>query len=277
MNATTAEATEGGVRVLSNYIGGKWEPATAEACLDVVNPSTGELLAQVPMSSSADVDAAVRSAHGALRAWSRKPVIERTRLLFRLRQRVEERAEDFARLLTLDTGKALGDARLEMTRAIETIECACAIPQTMQGRVLGQIASGIDCETFRQPVGVCAAITPFNFPAMLAMWFLPFAIGCGNTLVLKPSEQTPLVPELIFELLEELELPPGVVNLVHGGPDAVNALIRSSDVSAVSFVGSARTARYVYEQASASGKRVQAFGGAKNYMVVLPDAVIDRV
>jgi malonate-semialdehyde dehydrogenase (acetylating)/methylmalonate-semialdehyde dehydrogenase len=250
--------------------------ASFDDAMDVVNPANGEVLARVPLSAAADVEAAVTAAQAALPEWSRRPVIERARFLFRFRQLVEDRAEDFARLLTQGTGKALPDARLEMVRAIETIECACAIPQTMQGRALGQIATGIDCETFRQPVGVCAAITPFNFPAMLAMWFLPFSIGCGNTFVLKPSEQTPLVMELIFELLEKLELPAGVANLVHGGPEAVNALLDSPGVSAVSFVGSAATARYIYERAAANGKRVQAFGGAKNYMVVMPDAVIDR-
>jgi malonate-semialdehyde dehydrogenase (acetylating)/methylmalonate-semialdehyde dehydrogenase len=193
-----------------------------------------------------------------------------------LRELVDAHREEYAQLLTRDTGKALGDARLEMLRAIETIECSTAIPQTMQGRVLGQIATGIDAETFRYPVGVCAAITPFNFPAMLLMWFLPFAIGCGNTFLIKPSEQTPLVIDLTFRLLEQLELPPGVVNLVHGGPETVNAVL-DAEVDAVSFVGSASTARYVYQRSAATGKRVQAFGGAKNYMVVMPDSVIDKV
>ncbi|MDO8210094.1 CoA-acylating methylmalonate-semialdehyde dehydrogenase [Conexibacter sp. CPCC 206217] len=277
MSTTATDRAGSPVREMHNHIGGRWVAATGAGGLEVLNPADGAALATVPLSSAADVDAAVAAARAALPQWSRRPVIERARLLFRLRQLVEERLEDFAELLTRDTGKALLDARLEMMRALETIECACAIPQTMQGRALGQIANGVDCETFRQPVGVCAAITPFNFPAMLTMWFLPFAIGCGNTLVLKPSEQTPLVPELIFELLEQLELPPGVVNLVHGGEAAVNALLDAPGVDAVSFVGSAATAAYVYERAAATGKRVQAFGGAKNYMVVMPDAVADKV
>lgn len=276
MSAPTAERTESGTRVMRNYVGGQWTESGASESLDVVNPANDDALARVPLSTAADVEAAVAAAREALVDWRRRPVIERVRRLFVLRQLVDDHSEELARLLTRDTGKALPDARLEMLRAVETIECACAITQTSQGRALGQISTGIDCETFRQPVGVTAAITAFNFPAMLSMWFLPFAIGCGNTFVLKPSEQTPLAPELLFELIEELKLPPGVVNLVHGGTEVVNALLDSPGVDAVSFVGSAKVARYVYERAAANGKRVQAFGGAKNFMVVMPDAVIDR-
>lgn len=275
MSTTTSAPRVSAIRDMQNYIGGGWVAASGDEFLDVIDPANGEPLSRVPMSTAADVERAVKAAREAQPDWARRPVIERARLLFRLRELADSHREQCAQMLTRDTGKALGDARLEMLRAIETIECAAAIPQTMQGRALGQIARGVDAETFRQPVGVCAAITPFNFPAMLLTWFLPFAIGCGNTFILKPSEQTPLVTELIFELLEQLDLPPGVVNLVHGGVEAVNGLL-DSDVDAVSFVGSAQTARYIYERAAATGKRVQAFGGAKNYMVVLPDAVIDR-
>jgi malonate-semialdehyde dehydrogenase (acetylating)/methylmalonate-semialdehyde dehydrogenase len=275
MDTITSERSPTSVLEMRNYIGGEWvEPSSGEF-LDVIDPASGEPIARVPMSTAEDVERVVRAARAAQPAWARRPVIERARLLFKLHELVDRHREEYARMLTRDTGKALADARLEMLRAIETIECAVAIPQTMQGRTLGQIARGVDAETFRQPVGVCAAITPFNFPAMLLMWFLPFAIGCGNTFILKPSEQTPLVTELTFQLLEELELPPGVANLVHGGSDAVNAILEA-DVDAISFVGSAATARHIYERAGANGKRVQAFGGAKNYMVVLPDAVIDR-
>lgn len=275
MSTTTSERPSSAVREMQNYIGGRWVATSSGEFLDVIDPARGEPLSKVPMSSGADVELAVKAAREAQPGWARRPVIERARLLFRLRELVDAHREQYAEMLTRDTGKAIADARLEMLRAIETIECAAAIPQTMQGRALGQIARGVDAETYRQPVGVCAAITPFNFPAMLLMWFLPFAIGCGNTFILKPSEQTPLVTELTFELLDQLSLPPGVVNLVHGGVDAVNGLLDSS-VDAVSFVGSAATARYIYERAGATGKRVQAFGGAKNYMVVLPDTVIDR-
>jgi malonate-semialdehyde dehydrogenase (acetylating)/methylmalonate-semialdehyde dehydrogenase len=276
MSVPVRERPGSAVRELQNYVDGSWAPASGSETRDIVDPASGTVLAKLPWSTSTDVGAAVAAARRAQPEWARRPVIERARLLFKLRELVDAHREEYAELLTLDTGKALADARLEMVRALETIECATAIPQTMQGRVLGQIATGIDAETFRQPVGVCAAITPFNFPAMLLMWFLPFAVGCGNTFILKPSEQTPLVTDLTFRLLEELALPDGVVNLVHGGPETVNALL-DSDVDAVSFVGSARTARHVYERAAANGKRVQAFGGAKNYMVVMPDAVVDDV
>lgn len=275
MSTTTSTRLSSTTREMQNYIGGRWTDASTGDFLDVIDPATGNPISKVPLSGAADVERAVAAARAAQPGWARKPVIERARLLFRLRELVDAHREEYAELLTLDTGKALADARLEMLRALETIECAAAIPQTMQGRALGQIATGVDAETFRQPVGVCAAITPFNFPAMLLMWFLPFAVGCGNTFVLKPSEQTPLVTELTYRLLEELELPPGVVNLVHGGVDAVNGVL-DSDVDAISFVGSAATARYIYKRAGERGKRVQAFGGAKNYVVVLPDAIIDR-
>lgn len=275
MSTTTSKQSSSAIREMQNYIGGRWVPGSGDEFLDVIDPAKGEPLSKLPMSTAADVEMAVQAAREAQPGWGRRPVIERARLLFRMRELVDAHREQYAEMLTRDTGKAIADARLEMLRAIETIECAAAIPQTMQGRAMGQIATGVDAETFRQPVGVCAAITPFNFPAMLMMWFLPFAIGCGNTFILKPSEQTPLVTELTFELLEELDLPPGVVNLVHGGVDAVNGLL-DADLEAISFVGSAATARYIYERAASTGKRVQAFGGAKNYMVVLPDAVIDR-
>ena len=276
MSVPVSERPGSAVRELHNYVGGHWTAAASGERLDVLDPANGGLLARLPLSTAADVQAAVAAARKAQPEWGRRPVIERARMLFKLRELVDAHREEYAQLLTLDTGKALTDARLEMVRMIETLECATAIPQTMQGRVLGQIATGIDAETFRFPVGVCAAITPFNFPAMLLAWFLPFAIGCGNTFILKPSEQTPLVTDLTFRLLEELALPAGVVNLVHGGPEAVNAIL-DSDIDAISFVGSAATARYIYERAAGNGKRVQAFGGAKNYMVVMPDSVVDQV
>ncbi|MGD9632863.1 MAG: CoA-acylating methylmalonate-semialdehyde dehydrogenase [Pirellulales bacterium] len=273
---TTTAGPQDRNRKMSNFIGGEWTESIAETTIDVIDPATNNPLARLPESSIDEVEAAVAAARAALPDWRKTSVLNRASVLFQLREAVAARAEEFAQLLTLDTGKSLIDARLEMVRALETIECATAIPQTMQGMTLGQIAGGIDAETFRQPVGVCAAITPFNFPAMLSMWFLPFAIGCGNTFVMKPSEQTPLVPELFFQILGELDLPPGVVNLVHGGKVAVNAILDSPGVDAVSFVGSAETAQYIYEKSASTGKRVQAFGGAKNFMVVMPDAVIDR-
>ncbi len=251
--------------------------ATAGEQLDVTNPATGETLARVPLSNAADVDAAVSAARAALPEWRSRPVIERARWLFGLRQVIEAHADELARSVTREMGKTLPDARAEVGRAIEMIEAASAVPQTMQGRILEDVATNVDCETIRQPVGVCAAIVPFNFPAMVPFWFLPFAIACGNTFVLKPSEQVPLTQELVFTLIDDHGgLPAGVLNLVNGGADVVNALLDHPGVDAVSFVGSAKVARHVYERAAANGKRVQALGGAKNFMVVMPDAVIGK-
>src|SRR5688572_6377430 len=268
--------TESTTRVLDNYIGGSWTAAAASEQLDVTNPANGEVLVRVPLSSSADLDAAVRAAREALPAWRDVSVIARARKLFALREGLDQRREELARSVTTEMGKTIGDARAEVARMIEMVEAACAIPTTMQGRVLEDVSRGIDAETIRQPVGVCAAIVPFNFPAMVPFWFLPFAIGCGNTFVLKPSEQVPLTQQLAFEMLDSLDLPPGVLNLGNGGRDVVEGILDHPGIDAVSFVGSAPVAKIVYERAAASGKRVQALGGAKNHMVVMPDAVIDR-
>jgi malonate-semialdehyde dehydrogenase (acetylating)/methylmalonate-semialdehyde dehydrogenase len=270
-------ATTADTRLLGNYVGGRWVAATAAEQLDVQNPATGETLARVPLSNAADVDVAVQAARAALPEWRARPVIERARWLFGLRQVLEAHADELARSVTREMGKTLPDARAEVGRAIEMVEAASAVPQTMQGRILEDVARNVDCETIRQPVGVCAAIVPFNFPAMVPFWFLPFSIACGNTFVLKPSEQVPLTQELVFNLIDDLGgLPAGVINLVNGGADVVNGLLDHPGVDAVSFVGSAKVARYVYERAAANGKRVQALGGAKNFMVVMPDAVMEK-
>jgi len=263
-------------RLLDNYVGGRFTAATATDALDVTNPATGAVLARVPLSSAADLDAAVRAAREALPAWRAVSVIERGRRLFALREGLEARREELARSVTVEMGKTLDDARAEVGRMIEMVECACAIPTTMQGRVLEDVARNVDAETVRQPVGVCAAIGPFNFPAMVPFWFLPFAIGCGNTFVLKPSEQVPLTQQIAFAVLDGLDLPPGVVNLVNGGREVVEGILDHPGIDAVSFVGSAPVARLVYERAAQAGKRVQALGGAKNHMVVMPDAVVDE-
>ena len=271
----SSTATE--TRLLGNYIGGAWVPSASAEALDVTNPATGEVLARVPLSVRADVDAAVAAARAAFPAWRSRSTIERARWLFGFRQVLEAHQDELARSVTREMGKTFGDARAEVGRAIEMVEAASAIPQTMQGRVLENVATAVDCETIRQPVGVCAAIVPFNFPAMVPFWFLPFAIACGNTFVLKPSEQVPLTQELVFGLMHEHGgLPEGVVNLVNGSVDVVNGLLDHPGVDAISFVGSAKVAAYVYERAAANGKRVQALGGAKNFMVVMPDAVMDK-
>ncbi len=264
-------------RVLDNYIAGEWVAAGAGAeLLDVVNPATGGVLAQVPLSGAGDLDAAVAAARAALPDWRAVSVIARARKLFELRERLIVRSEDMAQSVTLEMGKTIGDARAEVARMIEMVEAACGVPTSMQGRVLEDVARNIDAETVRQPVGVCAAIVPFNFPAMVPFWFLPFAIACGNTFVLKPSEQVPLTQQIAFEELHALGLPAGVVNLVNGGREVVEGILEHPGIDAVSFVGSAPVAKIVYERAAKSGKRVQALGGAKNHMVVMPDAVIEK-
>jgi malonate-semialdehyde dehydrogenase (acetylating)/methylmalonate-semialdehyde dehydrogenase len=263
------------VALLENYVAGRWVPASgATGELDVTNPATGETLARVPLSGRSDLDAAVSAARAALPEWRAVSVIARARKLFELRERLLTRSDDLARSVTAEMGKTIGDARAEVARMIEMVEAACAVPTTMQGRILEDVSRGIDAETVRQPVGVCAAIVPFNFPAMVPFWFLPFAIACGNTFVLKPSEQVPLTQHIAFEELDALGLPDGVVNLVNGGREIVEGILEHPGIDAVSFVGSAPVARLVYEGAAKAGKRVQALGGAKNHMVVMPDAVI---
>ncbi len=275
-SADQSNADQSNVRVLANYINGRWTTAQASGRIDVTNPASGKILARAPLSGAVEVEAAVAAASAALPDWRGRSVGERTDFIFALREKFRQRIDELALSITREGGKVLSDARAEVTRSIEVLEVACSAPMTMQGRILEGVSRGINTETIRQPVGVCAAITPFNFPAMVPMWFLPFAIVYGNTFILKPSEQVPLTSELIVNILEEIGLPPGVVNVVHGGHDAVNAILDSPGIRAVSFVGSVNTAKYIYRRAAEKGKRVQALGGAKNYMVVMPDAVVDK-
>lgn len=258
---------------LQNYIDGRFSTALASQTLEDRDPATGELIAQVPASGVEDVDAAVRAARGALDGWSATPPQQRARVLFALRELLTEHREELAQIVTRDMGKTLQDARAEVGRGIESVEAACAVPHMIKGENLEGVAKGVDVELVRQPVGVVAAITPFNFPVMIPLWFLPYALACGNTLVLKPSEQDPLASQRLVELLSEIEgLPAGVVNLVHGSREAVDALLDHPHVDAVSFVGSTATARHIAERATGSGKRVQALGGAKNALILMPDA-----
>ena len=238
----------------------------------MTNPATAEVLAEVPLSGTQEVDAAVDAAQNALAGWSNTPVTDRIQYLFRLKSLLEDRFDDLARIITEECGKTLAESRGELRRGIENVEVACGAPILMQGHTNEDIASGIDELMFRQPVGVCAVITPFNFPAMIPFWFIPYAIACGNTVVCKPSEKVPRTMEAIVKLLAETELPPGVINMVHGARPAVERLLSHPQVKAVSFVGSTPVARSVYAQASANGKRVQAQGGAKNPIIILPDA-----
>jgi malonate-semialdehyde dehydrogenase (acetylating)/methylmalonate-semialdehyde dehydrogenase len=265
-------------RSLNNYIGGSWEPPAAEEEIVTRNPATGEDLARVPLSGAADVERAVAAARAAQPEWAATPILARARALMDLRHVLVAHQGELARILATDMGKTVPDASAELGRGIEAVEAAIAAPHMLKGETLEGVSRGIDGEMVHQPVGVVGVITPFNFPAMIPLWFIPYAIVCGNAVVLKPSEQDPLAPERIVELIAEVEaIPPGVVNLVHGAHDAVNAILDSEGIDAISFVGSAATARYVASRAVATGKRVQALGGAKNSMIVMPDADADMM
>ena len=257
---------------LQNYIQGEWRRSAAKEYVDVTNPATAEVLARTPLSTAADVDGAVQSAADAFPAWRRTPPGERVQYLFKLKNLLEEHLGELARLITEENGKTLAEAKAELRRGIENVEVACGIPMMMQGYNLEDVTPGVDEMLIRQPLGVVAAIVPFNFPAMISFWFLPYAIACGNTFVLKPSERVPLTMHRIFELVEATGLPRGVVNLVNGGRETVDALCDHPQVRAISFVGSTPVAKHVYARAAASGKRMQCQGGAKNHVVVLPDA-----
>jgi malonate-semialdehyde dehydrogenase (acetylating) / methylmalonate-semialdehyde dehydrogenase len=264
-------------RTLRNYIAGSWVDAAAPAgTLEDRDPATGELAALVPLSGADDVAAAAAAAREAQRAWRAVAPQKRARAVMALREVLWEHQEEISRLVTADMGKTLGDARGEVLRGIESVEAATAIPHLLKGENLEGVARGVDVELVRQPVGVVAAITPFNFPAMIPLWFLPFAIACGNSFILKPSERDPRPSERIFELIDGVdEIPAGVLNLVHGGRDAVNGILDEPQIDAISFVGQASTARYVAERSAAAGKRFQALGGAKNSLVVMPDADLE--
>nr|QDA77030.1 acylating methylmalonate-semialdehyde dehydrogenase [Jahnella sp. MSr9139] len=264
-------------RTLENYIGGSWVRSSGTTLLDVKNPATGEVLAQVPLSTAGDVDQAVQAAKAAFPAWRATPPAVRARYLFKLREIFDGRRDEIAAICTSEHGKTLSESRNDFGRGVENVEHAAGIPTLMMGQNLEDVSGGIDCQTVRQPMGVFAAITPFNFPPMVPLWFLPYAIATGNTFVLKPSEQVPLTQRRIFELIHEhLGLPPGVVNLVNGGKDVVNGICTHRDVVGVSFVGSSAVAQHVYKTCGETGKRVQALGGAKNFILVTPDAERER-
>jgi len=264
------------VPILPNFIGGRWVASAAKEFQDVTNPARGEVIARAPLSPASEVDDAVAAARKAFPAWRDTPVVARAQVLFKFKALLEEHFEELARTVTTEHGKTLDEARGSVRRGIECVEVACGAPSLSMGYALEQISSGIDCHVMRQPVGVVAAIAPFNFPAMVPLWFLPFAIATGNTIVVKPSEQVPLSQKRMIELLEKCGLPPGVVNLVNGGREVVEAICDHPGIQAVSFVGSTPVARAVSRRATHAGKRVQALGGAKNFVVVMPDADFDR-
>ena len=263
------------MRTVNHWIGGKASTGESTRTAPVWNPATGEQQAEVVLGSVADVDTAVRTAAAAFESWSQSSLSARTKILFAFRQLVHERTQELAEIISDEHGKVVSDARGEVQRGLEVIEFACGIPQLLKGEYSDQVSTGVDLFSFREPLGVCAGITPFNFPAMVPMWMYPVAIACGNTFVLKPSERDPSTAEYIGQLWAEAGLPDGVFNVVHGDKEAVDALLDHPDVAAVSFVGSTPIARYIHERGTANGKRVQALGGAKNHAIVLPDAGID--
>lgn len=262
--------------VIKNYINGRWVASESEGILVVRNPATDEAIARVPLSTPEEVDAAVRAARDAFPEWRETPPYARARYMFRLKEAMEKRFEDIARTVTLEHGKVIDEARGEVRRAIENVEVAAGIPSLMTGYNLEDVAAGIDEDCVLQPIGVFCAIAPFNFPAMVPFWFMPYAVACGDTYIIKPSEQTPLSQNLIFEIIDEVGFPDGVINLVNGAKGVVDALLDHPDVAGVSFVGSTPVAQYIYNKAAANGKRVQAQAGAKNFLVVMPDAVLER-
>jgi malonate-semialdehyde dehydrogenase (acetylating)/methylmalonate-semialdehyde dehydrogenase len=264
------------VRTLGHYVEGRSIASHSGQWGQVFDPSNGSITARVPFADAVETRAAIHAARAALPAWAETPPLQRARVLFRFKALIESNADQLAKLITQEHGKLLADARGEVIRGMEVVEFACGIPHLLKGEHSENVGTEIDSWSLRAPVGVCAGITPFNFPAMVPLWMFPIAIACGNTFVLKPSEKDPSCPLRLAELLTEAGLPPGVFNVVNGDRVAVDTLLTDPDVAAVSFVGSTPVAEYIYKTASAHGKRVQALGGAKNHMVVMPDADIKQ-
>ncbi|HCR71938.1 MAG TPA: methylmalonate-semialdehyde dehydrogenase (CoA acylating) [Anaerolineae bacterium] len=255
-----------------NYINGSWTKPNVKEYFDVINPATGQVIAKTPLGTKADVDSAAKAASEAFPAWRRTPVNDRVQYLFKLRNLMRENADEIAKLITNECGKTFEEAKAEMIRAYENIEVACGMPMMMKGDVVEDIASGIDELMIRQPVGVCATIAPFNFPGMIPFWYLPYAIAAGNTYIIKPSEKVPMTMQFIMKLIEQVGFPKGVVNLVNGAKDVVDGILEHPTIRAITFVGSTNVAKYIYATAASHGKRVQAQGGAKNPVIILPDA-----
>jgi len=260
------------MNTIKNYINSEWrEPAVTEY-INVINPANGEIIACTPLCSGEEVNAAAQAAAEALPAWRRTPAQDRIQYLFKLRDLLKANMDDLARTIAIEAGKTYDEAKGEIVRAIENVEVACGIPMMMKGEVSEDIAPGIDEMMLRQPVGVCATICPFNFPGMIAFWYLPYAIACGNTYIIKPSEKVPNTMQSVFRLIDQIGLPKGVINMVNGAKDVVDAILDHPSIRAITFVGSSPVARYIYRRAAEQGKRVQAQGGAKNPVIVLPDA-----
>jgi malonate-semialdehyde dehydrogenase (acetylating)/methylmalonate-semialdehyde dehydrogenase len=265
-----------GFGTLKNYVDGVWVASRSDEIVDVRNPATAEVIARVPLSTVDEVNQAIAAAKEAFQEWRETPPFTRARYMLRLKTLMEEEFEDLARTIVIEHGKTLDEARGEVRRGIENVEVAAGIPALMMGYNAEDIAEGIDEECVLQPAGVFCCVTPFNFPSMVPLWFLPYAVACGNTFIVKPSEICPLSQKRLFDLLDEVDFPPGVVNLVHGAKGAVDALLTHPDITGVSFVGSTPVGLYIYSTAAAHGKRAQCQTGAKNCLVVMPDAVLDR-
>ena len=255
-----------------NYINGEWIKPSVSEYLDVLNPATGGVIAKTPLGSKSDVAAAAKAASESFPAWRQTPVQDRVQYLFKLRELLKANHDEIARMITNECGKTFEEAKAEMVRAIENVEVACGMPHLMKGELVEDIAPGIDELMIRQPLGVCATIAPFNFPGMITFWYLPYAIAAGNTYIVKPSEKVPMTMQFIFKLIEQVGFPKGVVNLVNGAKDVVDGILEHPAIRAITFVGSTNVARYIYATAASHGKRVQAQGGAKNPVIVLPDA-----
>ncbi len=263
--------------IIHHYIDGQVVEGKSGRLGDIYNPAIGEVVRQVSLASAAETRAAVEAAKAAFPAWAATPPLRRARVMFRLKQLLEQNLEELGRMVTEEHGKTVDDAKGSTTRGIEVVEFACGIPHLLKGEFTGDVGTGIDSYSMRQPLGVVAGITPFNFPAMIPLWMSPIAIACGNTFILKPSEKDPSFAMRLAELYKEAGLPDGVFNVVQGDKEAVNAILTDPDIAAVSFVGATATAEYIYHTGCAHNKRVQALGGAKNHMVIMPDADMDQV
>ena len=263
-------------KVIEHWINGTHEPSSSNRYGDIYNPATGQVIAKLPMGNSSDLDKAVNAAELAFKSWSKTSITRRSQVLFKYKELLESNREELTRLITLEHGKVLSDAAGSLQRGIEVVDFACGIPHLMKGEFSEQVGTGIDCYSTRQPIGVCSGVTPFNFPAMVPMWMFPIAIVCGNTFILKPSEKNPSCSMKLAELMQEAGLPEGVMNVVHGDKEMVDAILDHPTIKTFSFVGSTPVAKAVHSKASANGKRVQALGGAKNHAIILADADIEQ-
>ncbi|HVE15799.1 MAG TPA: aldehyde dehydrogenase family protein, partial [Chthoniobacterales bacterium] len=264
------------MNVCRSFVGGEWIAVEAAETGLVFNPSLGEVIAEVPLGGADLVDQAVRSAHEAFPGWWETPAVDRANILFRYKALLEQHADELALSISTEHGKTIPEARGDIRRGIQMVEYSCGAPSLLMGESLENVARGIDCDSIRQPLGVCVGITPFNFPAMVPLWMFPLALACGNTFILKPSEKVPLTAIRLIELLAEAGLPPGVLNLIHGGRECVDALLTHPLVKAISFVGSTPVARHIFDTGTKHGKRVQAAGGAKNFILLMPDATVNE-